>query len=305
MDELLLDDKLDVYALKCSTDGRKQRLPLSPDWRYESYPYKVLSYWNRWMNSYISVDDYDKLRPEQRRFFTACYEYRVPGLPDNIHVILRDNRVIIRIVKLSYEDEFYLVRSRKGILVDVVSRLRPGIFPYNPQFNAAYPRGILHSLRESSRYFLKKHFKPLTYEIGILITDPDRGLAAYNEWKQRARNTSQPGSVFEKTVYLTGKTARKEGGETVTVYDHGALHNRTPGLYKIEVIYRRKAFKKLSLSINDFDSQEDCMAPFKEDFVQRLMKLSSGPVTHEIALAARDLVPLASLVRSAREVKCA
>jgi hypothetical protein len=305
MEILLLDDKLEVYAQKCSTDGKKQRLPLSLDWKYEAYPIKVILYWVPGTDIHVPVYAYNYLSPAQRWGLVECYEYRIPCKAPDTYIVVRDNRFIIRMVKLSYGEESRLLSSRMALLVNEISSHRPEIFPYAPLPTANHPRGEAYSLRESTRQLIKTYFKPSAYEIGILITDPERGRAAFEEWKQRALNPAQPGDVFKDRIYLTGVSTRGEGGVSVIVYDHGAYHDGNPGLYKIEMTFRRKAFEHFGVSIEDFTTQENCMAPFKEDFFRRLGMLSSGPVTYDLAQEAPNLRPLASLVRSATEVKCA
>ena len=265
------DDKIELIAEKTKADGSGKKIALTENWRdnariainKQTGELIITGYWNRETGDNISAEKYFLMTDEERKGWTACYEWDIITNIPHTHTRLRNNNIFMRISKLSSSGEQRLFASRYKELVEALHNMRPDIFKYENR------GGTERAFKQSSRNMINRWFRLYEYEYNILITDKDLGRKIFEELKESAKKE------YNETLYLKG--ARKKNGQTtIKIYDMGYHSKDLKGVYKLELTFRRNTFDKNEIDISDMTRQEQCIELLRESAIIEILKLKGG-----------------------------
>ena len=265
------DDKIELIAEKTKADGSGKKIALTENWRdnarrainKQTGELIITGYWNRETGDNISAEKYFLMTDEERKGWTACYEWDIITNIPHTHTRLRNNNIFMRISKLSSSGEQRLFCSRYNELVEALNNMRPAIFKYENR------GGTERAFKQSSRNMINRWFRLYEYEYNILITDKDLGRKIFEELKESAKKE------YNETLYLKG--ARKKNGQTtIKIYDMGYHSKDLKGVYKLELTFRRNTFDKNEIDISDMTRQEQCIELLRESAIIEILKLKGG-----------------------------
>jgi hypothetical protein len=265
------DDKIELIAEKTKADGSGKKIALTENWRdnariainKQTGELIITGYWNRETGDNISAEKYFLMTDEERKGWTACYEWDIITNIPHTHTRLRNNNIFVRISKLSSSGEQRLFASRYNELVEALHNMRPAIFKYENR------GGTERAFKQSSRNMINRWFRLYEYEYNILITDKDLGRKIFEELKESAKKE------YNETLYLKG--ARKKNGQTtIKIYDMGYHSKDLKGVYKLELTFRRNTFDKNEIDISDMTKQEQCIELLRESAIIEILKLKGG-----------------------------
>jgi len=271
------DDKIELIAEKTKADGSGKKIALTENWRdnarrainKQTGELIITGYWNRETGDNISAEKYFLMTDEERKGWTACYEWDIITNIPHTHTRLRNNNIFVRISKLSSSGEQRLFASRYNELVEALHNMRPAIFKYENR------GGTERAFKQSSRNMINRWFRLYEYEYNILITDKDLGRKIFEELKESAKKE------YNETLYLKG--ARKKNGQTtIKIYDMGYHSKDLKGVYKLELTFRRNTFDKNEIDISDMTKQEQCIELLRGSAIIEILKLKGGEAVKQL-----------------------
>jgi len=267
------DDKIELIAEKTKADGSGKKIALMENWKNnarkainkQTGELIITGYWNRETGDNISAEKYFLMTDEERKGWTACYEWDIITNIPHTHTRLRNNNIFMRISKLSSSGEQRLFSSRYNELVEALHNMRPAIFKYENR------GGTERAFKQSSRNMINRWFRLYEYEYNILITDIDLGRKIFEELKESAKKEYE-----NETLYLKG-AGKKNGQTTIKIYDMGYHSKDLKGVYKLELTFRRNTFDKNEIDISDMTRQEQCIELLRGSAIIEILKLKGGP----------------------------
>jgi len=272
------DDKIELIAEKTKADGSGKKIALMENWKdkarkainKQTGELIITGYWNRETGENISAEKYFLMTDEERKGWTACYEWDIITNIPHTHTRLRNNNIFMRISKLSSSGEQRLFSSRYNELVEVLHNMRPDIFKYENR------GGTERAFKQSSRNMINRWFRLYEYEYNILITDKDLGREIFKELKESAKKEYE-----NETLYLKG-AGKKNGQTTIKIYDMGHHSKDLKGVYKLELTFRRKTFDKNGIDIRKMTLQENCIEYLRHEAIGEIMKLKGGEAVKQL-----------------------
>ncbi|MGA3015008.1 MAG: hypothetical protein ABSD71_13350 [Bacteroidales bacterium] len=273
------DDKLELMALKTSTDGKKTTL-LTECWKeLTSYQYKdgklnKKSFFNPETKEHISPEEYNK-RGNPNTFLPVIP--KEIKIDDNTEFVLEGNEIKLRLRNLAGN-------FKNRYLKAIECLIESNIFEYNPQkrnlpTNEREYNEEKRRAKEAFRQKLNKNFFISAYEWNIIFINPEMGKIFYNAIIAKAKAGKKNTKQVENTIYLQGFNA--EAKKKVKVYNQTACHirkdndfNYIPGdIIKIEFTYKNHWFKEKGIVIKDLTEPIDIFSLLKDFIVIDLINV--------------------------------